>query len=198
MCVLVKRILCKHGGKGRKKSVCQRPMGRFQQRKDKQIVQSECTKTGSKFKKQLKEPEHHKIINLLTTGKDEGRGTKINPFRSIARGDLTEEAKVWFYFISSILRASKHQSTFGREEEILLYALLKGYKINVGKMIENSILGYFESKCREMIPHPATTTSLCIQGGVKKEWWIKESYPRASPPTLTSITKGLKNRGKGK
>ena len=131
-------------------------------------------------------------------GKGEWKGTKINPFRSISRGDLTEKAKVWFYFISYVLRPSKHLSTVGREEAILLYALLKGYKINVGKIIENSILGYFESKCRGMIPHPATITSLCIQGGFKKEWGIEETYPRASPLILTGITKGLKNRGKGK
>ena len=86
----------------------------------------------------------------------------------------------------------------GREEAILLYALLKGYKIDMGKMIENSILSYFEDKCRGMIPHPATITSLCIQGGVKKEWGIEETYPRASPLTLTGITKGPKNKGNGK
>ena len=88
-------------------------------------------KDGSKFKKQLKEPEHQKIVDLLTTGKGEWRGTKINPFRSIARRDLIEEAKVWFYFISSVLRPSKPLSTVRRDEAILLYALLKGYKINV-------------------------------------------------------------------
>ena len=142
-------------------------------------------KDGSKFRKQLRETEHQKIVDLLTARKGEWKGTKINPFRSIAKGELIEEAKVWFYFVSSILRPSKHLSTVGREEAILLYALLKGYKIDVGKMIENSILSYFESKCKGMIPHPATITSLYIQGGVKKEWGIEETYPRASPLTLT-------------
>ena len=121
-------------------------------------MQKDC----SKFKKQLKEPEHQKIVDLLTARKGEWRGTKINPFRSIAKGDLTEESKVWFYFISSVLRPSKHLSTVGKEEAILLYALLKGYKINMGKIIENSILSYIESKFKGMIPHPATITSLCI------------------------------------
>ena len=77
-------------------------------------------------------------------------------------------------------KASKHLSTIRREEAILLYALLKGYKINVAKIIENYILGYFESKCRGMIPHPTTITSLYIQGGVKEEWGIEETYPK--PP----------------
>ena len=93
---------------------------------------------------------------------------------------------------------SRHLSTMRKEEAILLYALLKGYKINVGTIIEKSILSYFESKYRGMIPQPATITRLYIQGGVEKEWWIEETYPRVSPLTLTGITKGPKNRWKGK
>ena len=155
-------------------------------------------KDGSKFKKQLKEPEHQKIVDLLTVGKGEWKGTKKTPFKSIARGDLTEESKVWFYFISFVLMPFKHLSTVRKEEAILIYALLKGYKINVGKIIEKSILGYSESKCRGMIPHPVTITRLCIQGGVEEEWGSKETYPRASPLTLIGITKGPKNGGKGK
>ena len=44
LCFLGEIILCKHGGKGRKNSICQRPMGRVQQRKDKHIVQSKYVK----------------------------------------------------------------------------------------------------------------------------------------------------------
>ena len=102
------------------------------------------------------------------------------------------------YFISSVLMPSKHLSTVRREEAILLYVLLKGYKVNVGKIIEKSILGYSESKCRGMILHLATITRLCIRERVEEECGIEETYPRASPLTLTSITKGPKNRGKGK
>ena len=101
-------------------------------------------KDGSKFKKQIKEPKHQKIVDLLTARKGKWKGTKKTPFKSIAIGDLTEEAKVWFYFISYVLMPSKHLSTIRREEAILLYALLKRYKINVGKIIEKSILGYSE------------------------------------------------------
>ena len=86
-------------------------------------------------------------------GKGEWKGTKKTLFKSIVRGDLTEEAKVWFYFISHVLMPSNHLSTMRREEAILLYALLKGYKINVGKIIEKSILGYYENNYRSLIPH---------------------------------------------
>ena len=93
---------------------------------------------------------------------------------------------------------SKHLNTVRRKEEILLYALLKGYKINVGKIIEKSILGYYESNCGGLIPYPATITRLCIEGGVEEEWGTEETYHRGSPLTLTGVTKGPKNRGKGK
>ena len=155
-------------------------------------------KDGAKFKKQIKEPKLQKIVNLLTDGKGEWKGTKKTPSKSITRGDLTEEAKVWFYFIKSVFLPSKHLSTVRRDKEILLHALLKGYKINVGKIIEKSILGYSKGNCRGMIPHPGTITRLCIQGGVDEEWRIEETYLKASSLTLTGVTKGPKSRGKGK
>ena len=93
---------------------------------------------------------------------------------------------------------SKHLSTVRREEAILLYALLMGYKINVGKIIEKPILGYYERNCRGFIPHPAIITRLYIKEGVEEEWGTEETYSKASPLTLTGVTKGLKNRGKGK
>ena len=85
-----------------------------------------------------------------------------------------------------------------RDEAILLYALLKGYKINVGNIIEKSILSYSGSNCMGLIPHLATITNLCLLGGVEAEWEKEETYPGASSLTLTRVTKGSKNRGKGK
>ena len=48
----------------------------------------------------LQEPEYQKIVDLLTAGKGKWKATKKNLYESIARGALTEEAKVWFYFVS--------------------------------------------------------------------------------------------------
>ena len=137
-------------------------------------------------------------MDPLIAKKGKGKATKKTLYESISIDDLTEEAKVWFYFISSVLFPSKHLSTVRRNETILLYALLKGYKINVGKIIENSILSYSRRKCRGLIPHQATITSLCLIGGVEEEWEKEETYPRASPLTLTGVTKCPKNRGKEK
>ena len=155
-------------------------------------------KGGSKFKKLLKEPEYQKIVYLFTTEKGKWKGTKKTLYKSIARGDLIEEAKVWFYFISSVLLPSKHLGIVRRDEAILLYALLKGCKVNMGKIIEKTILSYSRRNCRGLIPHLATITSLCLLGRVEEEWGKEETYPRASPLTLTGVSKGLKKRGKGK
>ena len=124
-------------------------------------------KDGSKFKKLVKGTENNKIVDLFTYGKGKWKSTKKTPYESITRGSLIEEANVWFYFVSSALFPSKHLSTVRKKEAILLYALLKGYKFSVGKLIENSILGYYRSKYKGLIPHPTLITRLCILGGVK-------------------------------
>ena len=100
-------------------------------------------KNGLKFKRLVKELDYQKIVDLMTDGKGKWNSTRKNPHESIARGSLTEEAKVWFYFICSILLPSKHLSTVKEKEAILLYAILMGYKFSVGKIIENSILSYY-------------------------------------------------------
>ena len=83
-----------------------------------------------------------------------------------------------------------------KNKAIFLYALLKGYKINVGKIIEDSIMSYYISKYRALIPYPTTITKLCILGGVNGAWEEEETCPKVSPLTLTGITKGLKNRSR--
>ena len=111
---------------------------------------------------------------------------------------MIEEAKVWFYFLSSVILSSKHLSTVRKNEAILLYALLKREKINVGKIIDNSILSYYRSKYRGLIPPPATITRLYILRGVKGTWEEEETCSKASSLTLTGITKGPTNIDKEK
>ena len=103
----------------------------------------------------------------MIDGKGKWNSTRKNPHESIARGSLTKEAKVWFYFICLVLLPSKHLSTIRQKEEILLYAILMGYKFSVGKIIENSILSYYRGSYRGLVPHPTLITRLCIMGGVE-------------------------------
>ena len=152
-------------------------------------------KHGSKFKKLLENPDLKKVAEKLTDGKAQLRqekgGSKI-----LNRGSLTEEAKVWFYFIASVLVPTKHLSTVREQEAVMLYAILKGYKINIGAVIENSIMRYHEGNKRGLIPHPATVTILCLKAGVKGDWGTEEEVPLASPLLLTGVTKGPRNQRK--
>ena len=93
-------------------------------------------KQGSKFKKLVENPNHKKIIDLLTAGQGKWEATKKNPNYAINRGSLTEEAKVWFYFLSSVILPTKHLYAVREQEAIIQYSLLKGYKMNVGGLIE--------------------------------------------------------------
>ena len=83
--------------------------------------------------------------------------------------------------------------TVREQEAVLLYAILKGYKVNAGAIIENSIMKYHEGNIRGLIPHPATITWLCLKAGVKGNWAEEEECPNASPLTLTGISKGPRN-----
>ena len=104
--------------------------------------------------------QSQKIVDLLTDGKGKWNATRKNPHESIARGTLTEQAKVWFYFLYSVILPSKHLCTIKEKEAVLLYAILKGYKFSVGKIIENSILNYYKGGYKGLIPHPALITKL--------------------------------------
>ena len=86
-----------------------------------------------------------------------------NPHESIVRWSLTEQAKVWFYFICSVILPTKHFSTVKEKEIVLLYAILKGFKFNVGKIKENSILSYYRGGYRGLIvtPRPERVYGTC-------------------------------------
>ena len=155
----------------------------------------EGQKNGSKFKKMMDNPNREKIARKLTDGKGKwvkGKGEQ----KTINRGDLTKEAKVWFYFLASVMVPTKHVCTVREQEAIILYAMLKAYKINAGAVIENSIMRYHEGNKRGLIPHPATITRLCLRAGVKGTWEEEEECPKVSPLTLTGVSKGPRNQNK--
>ena len=103
----------------------------------------------------VEKPDYQKIVDLLTDGKGKWNATRKNPQESIARGALIEPTKVWFYFLCSIMVPSKHLCTVRENEALLLYAIPKGYKFNVGKIIENSIMSYYRGGYKGLIPHLA-------------------------------------------
>ena len=124
----------------------------FDHKRINEVFQLKELKHGSKFKKLVEKPDHEKIVNLLTTRRGKWEATKKNPHQAINIGSLIEEAKVWFY---KHRIPTKHLCSVREQEAIILYALLKGYKMNVGRLIEGSIRGYHQSNKRGLIqPSP--------------------------------------------
>ena len=66
--------------------------------------------------------------------------------------------------------------------------------MNVGGLIEGLIRGYHLSNKRELIPHPTIISRLCIFAGVRGSWDEEQTCPKVSPPTLTGVTKGPRNK----
>ena len=66
--------------------------------------------------------------------------------------------------------------------------------MNVRGLIEGSIKGYHLSNKRGLIPHPTIISRLCISVGVRGSWDEEETCSKASPLTLTSVTKGHRNK----
>ena len=166
----------------------------FRHKRINEIFKLKDHKHGSKFKKMVDNPNYDKILNLLTAGQGKWEAKKKNPHYAINRGSLTEEAKVWFYFICSDIIPTKHLCSVKDHEAMILYTLLKGYKMNVEGLIEGPIRGYHLRNRRGLIPHPATITRLCILARVKGAWEEEEQCPRVSPLTLTGVIKGPKNK----
>ena len=77
-----------------------------------------------------------------------------------------------------------------QDRALLLYALVKGFELDVRKIIKESILDYAENNFSGNIPHPTVITLLCIKGGIKVVE-DEEKSPKSSPLTLTGVLKTL-------
>ena len=65
----------------------------FEHRRINEVFQLKELKHGLKFKKLVEQPDHEKILNLLTVRQGKWEATNKNPHNAINRGSLTEEAR---------------------------------------------------------------------------------------------------------
>ena len=87
-----------------------------------------------------------------------------------------------------MFKPSKHVSTVKQDRTLLLYSLVKGFELDLGKIIKESILDYAKNNFSGNISHPALITLLCIKGGIKVAE-AEEKSSKASPLTLTGVFK---------
>ena len=78
-----------------------------------------------------------------------------------------------------------------QDRAILLYALVKGFNLNVGKIVEQSILDYSKNNFSGNIPYPALITLLCIKERGVTFNETEERCSKSSPLTLTRVLKAL-------
>ena len=137
----------------------------FEQRAISQLFGLKQGGDCSEFEKLLKNPNFEEIARDLTIGQGEWQKMKIISNAFLNRGNLIEVNKVWFYLVNSVFKPSKNVFTMRQDRVLLLYALVKGFELNVGKIIKESILDYAESKFSGNIPHPSLMTLLYIKEG---------------------------------
>ena len=124
-------------------------------------------KHGSKFKKLFENPNYEKNSESVDWRRREMGSDEEEPPPCHKKGSSHRRGKGLVLFCISVIIPTGHLCTVREQEAILLYAFLKGYKINMGMLIEESIKGYHHSNKRGLIPHPATITRLCFYARVK-------------------------------
>ena len=82
----------------------------------------------------------------------------------------------------------KKVSIVRRDRTLLMYALVKGFELDLGRIIKVSILDYAENNFSGNIPHPALITLLCIKGGIQVVEDEEKSL-KASHLTLIGVLK---------
>ena len=81
-----------------------------------------------------------------------------------------------------------------QDRALLLYALVKGYSLNIGKIMERSIMDYAENNFSGNIPHTALITLLCTKGCVT----FSETEEKSLKPSPLTLTRVLKTPVEGK
>ncbi|PIM97196.1 hypothetical protein CDL12_30335 [Handroanthus impetiginosus] len=84
----------------------------------------------------------------------------------IPRSSLTNEAWDWLRFINARLYPSSHLSEVSKDRAILLYAILTGVPLDIGRYINGAILKSARGGMTVSMYFPSLVTALCQQEGL--------------------------------
>ena len=88
-------------------------------------------------------------------------------WRRIDREKLTPATKVWYYFVAARLMPTVTNSQVRKERALLTYAIMRGVRIDVGRVIHQEIMAALETKrCKWSLGFPGLIYSLAIAAGV--------------------------------
>ena len=94
------------------------------------------------------------IAQELPNGQGPWKRTKTIHKAYLDKGDLTEIKKVWFYLVNYFLKPSKHVSTVRQDCALLLYALVKGFELDGGRLSRSLIWTMLGTISYEKSPTP--------------------------------------------
>ena len=84
-------------------------------------------------------------------------------FKSIG---LTRDCKGWHYFLGARLMPVRHFSDVNKDRAILLYCLMTGKSLDVGKFISSHIVQCYKHQSMSLF-FPSLITALCVAAGVQ-------------------------------
>ena len=95
--------------------------------------------------------------------------------KNFPRQAKTKVSKVWHYFVCAKLQPITNFSVIMKNQAALVYAIQENKKIDIGLIIQHSILHGFETAIQGFV-HPYLITELCRQAEIK---WNKKKELRA-------------------
>ena len=78
---------------------------------------------------------------------------------------LTKECKAWYYFVGARLMPVRHFSDINKDMAILLYCLVTGKSLDVGRFMLSHIVQYYKHQSMSLF-YPSLITALCVTAGV--------------------------------
>ena len=84
--------------------------------------------------------------------------------KTLAGTSLTVEARAWQYFMCQKMMPANHYTNVTVERAVLVYAILKGMSIDVGRVLFDSIIHTIKNRLG--LYFPSLITQLCVEAGV--------------------------------
>ncbi|XP_073023626.1 uncharacterized protein [Primulina eburnea] len=125
--------------------------------------------------------DYDNILHTICTQGAEWR-MRDNVHLSLAKSDLREMAKYWYSFITARIKPTEHTTTVIKERAILIFCIMTGKTIDLGRLLQNSIYDYACGNSPSGLLHPSLITVLCQHVGVT--WAPNEEVLKPKNPIV--------------
>uniref|UniRef100_A0A803Q2X6 Putative plant transposon protein domain-containing protein n=1 Tax=Cannabis sativa TaxID=3483 RepID=A0A803Q2X6_CANSA len=114
------------------------------------------------------------------------------------RCELNPVAKAWLYFVSARLMPSKHYSNAQIDRLKFVYAIMKGFNLNMGDIIRQSFTSMVEGSCGGGLGLVDIITNLYEAYGVPQYSYDTKAAPQRSIDMVNNLLKETLLRNKKK